>query len=108
MTPHRTYDYQPDECEAIASFEAKGVMRTCAELEALSNTAQQRLAECFQQNNSIPVGFTAIDFLNETERHNHHILRLSLTLCVDERKEAHARILARRESMKLRRQGALP
>lgn len=107
MTPQNWNDYQPDEREAISMFEVKGVMGTYAELEALSNAAQRRLAECFRQNNSIPIGFTAIDFLNEEERHNHHILRLSLTLCVDERKNAHERILARREAMKVKHQRAL-
>lgn len=102
MASQSTYDdYQPDEREAIVSFEAKGFMGTCAELEALSNTAKHRLAECFQQNNSIPVGFTAIDFLNQAERYDHHILKLSLTLCVNERKEAYERILARHEAMKI-------
>ncbi|HIG0606150.1 TPA: hypothetical protein ACYEZ4_002516 [Klebsiella pneumoniae] len=107
MTPHECHDYQPDEREAIASFEVKGETGTFAELEALSDVAQHRLTECFRINNSIPVGFTAIDFLNEKERHSHHILKLSLTLCVDEQKKAHERILARREAMKVKHQRAL-
>ncbi|MDE9447690.1 hypothetical protein KKJ04_19470 [Xenorhabdus bovienii] len=90
MTQEHTDSYQPDQRQAIASFEAIGIVETCARLEALSNTAQRRWAECFQKNGSIPVGFAAIDFLTEEERSERHILRLSLTLCVDERCETRA------------------
>lgn len=104
MMPKSTHSYQPDEHEAIASFKEKGTDGTYIRLEELSNTAKLRMDECYQINKSIPVGFTGIDFLNEEERHEHHILRLSIALCIDERSEAHQRILARRKAMQTKRQ----
>ncbi|MFH3370352.1 hypothetical protein ABK950_24605, partial [Citrobacter freundii] len=52
-------------------------------------------------------GFTALDFLTPEEREEHHILRLSLAICVDEQSEANkrvnARLKARHEEYKAKR-----
>ncbi len=95
MTGTNDTQYQPDELRAIASFEAIGIFETLNRLNQLGNTAQRRWAECFHKNGSVPYGYTAIDFLSPGEREEHHLLRLSLTLCVDERSEAQERIKAR-------------
>jgi len=98
MADINSNEYQPDEVRAIASFEAIGIFETLNKLRVLSNIAQARLAECFGQNNSIPNGFTALDFLSDAERDEHHILRLSLTICVDEQGAARERIKQRLQS----------
>ncbi|MCK9791868.1 MULTISPECIES: hypothetical protein [unclassified Providencia] len=107
MTGTNDSNYQPDELKAIASFDALGIFATLNKLTALSNVAQARLAECFAQNDSIPSGFTALDFLTPEEREEHHILRLSLAICVDEQSEAkkrvNARLKARHEEYKAKR-----
>lgn len=99
-----TINLLADEAAAVLLFENKGVSQIRHDLERLSAIADERMAECFRINRSIPYGYTAINFLTEEERGDLHLIKLALVLFIDERKEAHDRIIARRAAMRKRRE----
>lgn len=88
------------EIEAIALFNQLGREVVEARFNELSATAQERLDESYRRYGTLPVGFTALNFMTDDERAERHQLLLAMQLCIDIQAEARARILARRAKMK--------
>ena len=91
------------ERDAIAYFKAIGREAVEQQYEALSKVANTRLRERVSDYGSVPVSFTAFDFLTEEERNLRHTLLLGIMLCIDEAAEARQRIAQRIAQRRARR-----
>ncbi|WP_144139378.1 hypothetical protein [Providencia rettgeri] len=89
-----------DELSAIVLFNDIGRDEVTARFDALSATAQARFDESYRIHGTMPVGFTALNFMTADERKQRHQLLLAIQLCTDPQAEAHARIKARRAALK--------
>ncbi|EPL8095810.1 TPA: hypothetical protein SMO99_002943 [Proteus mirabilis] len=88
------------EIQAISLFKQLGRKAVEARFNELSRLAQARLDESYRIHGTIPVGFTALNFMTNDERTERHQLLLAIQLCTDPQAEAHARIMDRRAAMK--------
>ncbi|BBV14495.1 MULTISPECIES: hypothetical protein [Morganellaceae] len=89
-----------DELSAIALFNDIGRNEVTARFDMLSATAQVRFDESYRIHGTMPVGFTALNFMTADEQKQRHQLLLAIQLCTDPQAEAHDRIKARRAEMK--------
>lgn len=88
------------EIQAIALFNQLGRKAVEARFDELSHSAQVRLDESYCIHGTIPVGFTALNFMTNDERTERHQLLLVIQLCTDSKAEVYALIMARRTAMK--------
>lgn len=88
------------EIQAIALFNQLGRKAVEARFDELSRIAQARQDESYRIHGTMPVGFTALNFMSADERKQRHLLLLAIQLCTEPQAEAHARIKARRAALK--------
>lgn len=94
-TPNLDASAPQIERSAVALFERIGRACVVARHADICAEADRRFAESYRQHGTMPAGFTAINFLLPEERAERHLLEQALTLCVDDRAEASARLAKR-------------
>ncbi len=91
------------EKEAAALVGVLGVDTAQAELDALSAKAEAAMRSlCGDDLTSLPIGFTALNYMSEKDNERRHLLSLGISLNdSDTPAEAHKRIVARSRQRKL-------
>lgn len=109
--PHQ---YLPNEIEAIAYFQQVGREEVLRQFDELCDGVQARVDEVNAKRAPYDLSlitYAAIDYYTPEERALRHKLQMAMTLCIDERAEAKARIalrVAQRQQRRMDRLSAQP